>query len=109
MARITDGCQKEKTSMAKPVVSFFVTGILAAAGLAAVSLSAPAADMPLKAASTAERCGPCGCVQITYDYHRELRTTYGTAFDPRNFDQTQPHFYFGPVRRYAQYWTDANC
>jgi hypothetical protein len=46
----------------------------------------------------AAECGPCGCVRVTYDYHRELRSTYGVSFDPRNFDQTQPYYYFGPVR-----------
>jgi hypothetical protein len=48
-------------------------------------------------------CGPCGCLQVTYDYHRELRSTYGIGFDPRNYDQTQPHYYFGPNRAWPRY------
>jgi hypothetical protein len=51
-------------------------------------------------------CGPCGCVYVTYDRHRQLRSTYGVGFDPRNYDETQPHYYFGPLHSYAHYWTD---
>jgi hypothetical protein len=36
-----------------------------------------------------------------------LRSTYGSGFDPRNFDQTEPYYYFGRVRAYPQYWVDA--
>jgi hypothetical protein len=97
--------------MSRPIISALVAGLFAAAGMVAVPVSATAADMslPVKAAPASEQCGPCGCLQVTYDYHRELRTTFGTGFDPRNFDQTQPYYYFGPVRPYPQYWTDANC
>jgi hypothetical protein len=35
-----------------------------------------------------------------------LRSTYGIAFDPRNFDETQPYYYFGPVRAYPRFWCD---
>jgi hypothetical protein len=49
-------------------------------------------------------CGCCGCLGVTYDYHRELRSTYGTKFDPRNFDQTEPYYYFGRVRAYPRFW-----
>jgi len=44
------------------------------------------------------RCGP---PVVAYVYHRDLRQTYGTGFDPRNYDETEPHYYFGPVRRHA--------
>jgi hypothetical protein len=51
-------------------------------------------------------CGCCGCLRVSYDYHRELLSTYGTKFDPRNFDQTEPYYYFGRVRAYPQFWID---
>ena|ERR1700722_8061444 len=47
------------------------------------------------------RCGPPWGVTV---YHRDLRATYGAGFDPRNYDQTEPHFYFGPVHRYVRYY-----
>jgi len=50
-------------------------------------------------------CGCCGCLRVTNNYHRELRSTYGIQFDPRNYDQTEPHYFFGRVRAYPQYWT----
>lgn len=91
--------------MAKPLIAAFV--LAATAGLLAGSQIARAADLgvPGPRAQEAE-CGPCGCVQVTYDYHRELRSTYGLAFDPRNFDQTQPYYYFGPVRAWPRYWCE---
>src|ERR1700730_10161323 len=46
----------------------------------------------------------CGRPNVAYVYHRDLRQTYGSHFDPRNYDQTEPHYYFGPVRRYARYY-----
>lgn len=48
-------------------------------------------------------CGPCGCLTVTYVYHRELRSTYGIGFDPRNYDETRPHYFFGAVRPYPRY------
>jgi hypothetical protein len=71
-----------------------------------VGLPASAADRYVPPRVKAERayCGCCGCLRVTYDYHRELRSTYGTHFDPRNYDQTEPHYYFGRVRAYPQYW-----
>lgn len=47
----------------------------------------------------------CGCMSVTYVYHRELRYTYGAYFDPRSFDETEPHYYYGPVKAYPRYWT----
>jgi hypothetical protein len=93
--------------MAKPLIAAFV--LAAAAGLVAGSHSARAADLGVPASGPrieAAECGPCGCLHVTYDYHRELRSTYGIAFDPRNFDETQPYYYFGPVRAYPRYWCD---
>jgi hypothetical protein len=49
------------------------------------------------------RCGRCGCLSVIYVYHRELETTYGESFDPRNYDTAEPHYYWGPVRRYPRY------
>jgi hypothetical protein len=51
-------------------------------------------------------CGPCGCLRVAYDHHRELRTTYGTGFDPRNYDFTEPHYYFGAMRPYPRYYVE---
>jgi len=51
-------------------------------------------------------CGPCGCLRVFYSYHPELRSTYGLSFDPRNYDTTEPHFYFGRMRAYPQYYVD---
>jgi len=89
--------------MAKPLIAAFV--VAATAGLLGGSQSARATDLQVPAVEAAE-CGPCGCVHVSYDYHRELRSTYGVAFDPRNFDQTQPYYYFGPVRAWPRYWCD---
>jgi hypothetical protein len=85
---------------------------------AAVSVMLPAcgsaAELPLPAPlarvhHTAFWCGECGCLHKSYVYHRELRSTYGTSFDPRNFDQTEPHFFFGRMRAYPRYWVDADA
>jgi hypothetical protein len=51
-------------------------------------------------------CGPCGCLTVRYVRHRVLETTYGAAFDPRNFDTTEPYYYFGPVHRFPRYFVD---
>jgi hypothetical protein len=89
--------------MAKPLIAAFV--LAATAGL--LASSARAADLGVSGPGVqAGECGPCGCVSVTYDYHRELRSTYGLAFDPRNFDQTQPYYYFGPERAWPRYWCD---
>jgi hypothetical protein len=48
-------------------------------------------------------CGQCGCLRVDYVYHRQLESTYGIGFDPRNYDETQPHYYFGPIRAYPRY------
>jgi hypothetical protein len=91
-------------------------------GLSAASIVATLilSIVPLKAADEAPivhsgqaynrpvYCGPCGCLHVTYVRHREIRSTYGLGFDPRNYDQTQPRFYFGPLRLYAHYWADGD-
>lgn len=63
-----------------------------------------AAELPVP--SGLARCGPCGCLGVAYVYHRELRSTYGLGFDPRNYDTTQPHYYFGPVRAWPRYFVE---
>jgi hypothetical protein len=52
------------------------------------------------------QCGPCGCPRVTYVYHRSLEATYGAGFDPRSYDETQPHYYFGPMRAYPRYFIE---
>ena len=52
------------------------------------------------------RCGPCGCLHTVYVYHPELKSTYGLDFDPRNYDQTEPHYYLGRVRGYPHYYVE---
>jgi hypothetical protein len=70
--------------------------------------SAGAADLQTQpTAIRPANCGPCGCLQVTYVYHRALLSTYGTDFDPRNYDTTQPHYYFSrSVHAYPRYLVD---
>jgi hypothetical protein len=51
-------------------------------------------------------CERCGCMSVAYARHRELRSTYGLSFDPRNYDTTEPHFYLGRMRAYPRYFVD---
>jgi hypothetical protein len=95
-------------AMSNSLLAMVAVVILCNSGL---SVSAADRDVPRRV--KAERyhpaelsCGCCGCLHVTYDYHRVLHSTYGTHFDPRNYDQTEPHYYFGRVRAYPQYWTD---
>ena len=98
--------------MSRPMMSALLLGAATAAGVPAAPLSAVAAELLPSAVAharhrhTAACCGPWGCLRLSYVFHRELRTTYGTGFDPRNFDQTEPHYYFGLVRAYPRYWVD---
>jgi hypothetical protein len=95
--------------MSKPILSavLFV-------GAIAITGSAFAAELMLPAGAHVRRehlapaCGPCGCLHVSYVFHRDIRATYGTGFDPRNFDQTEPHFYPGPVRGYPRYWVSVD-
>jgi len=87
------------------LLSFVTVASIAAflrPGLAAEApLPPPVAQAPRSA-----NCGPCGCLQAGFHYHRVLESTYGTAFDPRNDDQTEPHYYWGRVRAYPRYFVD---
>ena len=47
----------------------------------------------------------CGCLNVTYDYHRELKLTYGSQVDPRGYDETEPHFYYGAMKAYPRFWS----
>ena len=92
--------------MLKPSVLALAVGLI---GLAAFMLpvSASAADLPISVRpnrSATLWCGECGCLHKSYVYHRELRSTYGISFDPRNYDQTEPHYYLGRMRAYPRYW-----
>jgi hypothetical protein len=69
----------------------------------AADLSVPPTVAPAGAQSY---CGPCGCQGVAYVYHRSLESTYGLNFDPRNYDQTVPHYYFGRMRSYPRYFVD---
>ncbi|SRR6266851_1846503 len=90
--------------MSKPIMVALGVGI-AAAMATGVPIRANAADLA-PVAQHAQRCGPCGCLRVSYDHHRELRMTYGTGYDPRNFDTTEPYYYFGRVRAYPQFWVE---
>lgn len=97
--------------MSKAIITALVVGVAAMAGVLVGACSAGAAELlaqPMRPpAAGSNWCGPCGCLHVGYAYHRELRSTYGLNFDPRNFDQTQPYYFFGPVRAYPRYWCDA--
>jgi hypothetical protein len=99
--------------MSTQTISALVAGMVAAACVPTVPISTFAAELFPRAVThvrphrAAPFCGPCGCLRVSYVYHRELRTTYGLSFDPRNFDQTEPYYHFGAVRVYPRYWVDA--
>ena len=95
--------------MSKPILS----AVLMVTAGAMASTSAFAAELTLPTAVHVRHHAvhvydPCGCLHVSYVYHRELRATYGTGFDPRNFDQTEPYFYLGRVRAYPRYWVSAD-
>ena len=95
--------------MSKAILVAALVGVVATAGVLAGNSSADAAELLAQPMHrhAAFWCGPCGCLHVSYAYHRELRSTYGLNFDPRNFDQTQPYYFLGPVRAYPRYWCDA--
>jgi hypothetical protein len=94
--------------MSRIQVSRIMLAVGAIVGAMVLASPSPlrAADLLAPARVAQAQCGPCGCLTVTYVYHRELRSTYGAGFDPRNFDTTQPHYYFGPMRAYPRYFVD---
>jgi len=100
----------ERLMSKTPALAVLLAGVFTAAGLTTGSSVAIAADLPVlvKSARAARWCGPCGCLHVTYNYHRELLATYGINYDPRSFDTTEPHYFHGAVRRYPRYWVAAN-
>jgi hypothetical protein len=84
----------------------FGTSILFFLSFSALANAAELAVPHYRHGVDARNCGPCGCLHVVWARHRDIRQTYGTGFDPRNYDQTEPHFYWGPVRAYARYFVD---
>lgn len=87
------------------VLGVGITSLLTAfswSPLEAADLNIP----PRASAGLLGHCGPCGCLRATYVYHRSLESTYGAGFDPRNYDTTEPHYYFGPLRAYPRYFVE---
>ena len=93
--------------MLKPSILACAVGLIALAAFM-LPVSASAADLPISVRPSATLwCGECGCLHKSYVYHRELRSTYGISFDPRNYDETEPHYYLGRMRAYPRYWVTA--
>jgi hypothetical protein len=88
--------------MFKGIVPLAVAAVLTGVG----AVGAAELEVPPGVAGVAVRpgCGPCGCLRVFYVRHRALESTYGVGYDPRNDDQTQPHYYFGRVRYYPRYF-----
>ena len=56
------------TSIAAVLAALFGSPVVAA------DLSVPPVVAP------ASYCGPCGCLRVTYVYHRSMELTYGAQF-----------------------------
>lgn len=102
--------------MLKPIISTLAVGMAATASVTAVPIPAAAElAFPARVVHVRHyhdhrlcRCGACGCLHVWYVHHRELHSTYGIGFDPRNFDQTERYYYFGRVQAYPRYWVGAD-
>jgi hypothetical protein len=100
--------------MSTPTISGLLVGVMVAAAMPAAPVAAVTAELLPPAAlyvrhrHAAPCCGLCGCLHVSYVYHKELRSTNGLSFDPRNFDQTEPYYRFGAVRAYPRYWVVAD-
>ena len=95
--------------MSKLMKLAFLGGAVFAFGSFVTSMPSVAADMAVPGPAVerqAAACGPCGCLNVTWTHHRVLESTYGLNFDPRNFDQTEPYYVYGPVRAYPQFWCE---
>jgi hypothetical protein len=86
-------------AMTLGVVSVALAGLTQAAELPTPREQSAALRSP-------EGCGPCGCLQVTYESHPEIQSTYGTGYDPRNFDTTEPYFYVSKPRPFPRYSVD---
>ena len=68
--------------------------------------SARAADLPYRHRAAEEPArrmdGICPCYTYTVR-HKVLLSTYGTDLDPRNYDFTEPHYFFGGVKTFRRY------
>jgi hypothetical protein len=91
------------------------TVALAAAWLGLIALALPspvvAAELGVRTHVAYPRlrplyCGRCGCLGVTYVYHPVMESTYGLGFDPRNYDTTEPHFYWGRMRAWPRYFVE---
>jgi hypothetical protein len=86
---------------------FAVTAALGVFTSAALGpLRATELSIPSPGTAAPANCGPCGCLAVGFVYHRQLEATYGLSYDPRNYDTTEPRYYFGPIRRYPRYYVD---
>jgi hypothetical protein len=93
-------------SRARVMLGVCITSLLF--GFSWSSPKAADLNVPPQVASAhlSPHCGPCGCLRVTHVYHRSMESTYGVEFDPRNYDQTEPHFYFGRLRAYPRYFVE---
>jgi hypothetical protein len=92
--------------MSRAIAALWVCLALVPASTFGSAVQAADLSIPPAAAPRAVYCGPCGCLRVTYVYHRSLGSTYGANFDPRNDDQTVPHYFFGRTRAYPRYFVD---
>ncbi len=97
--------------MPKRLLNVLVTTTAIAIGaMGAIAVSAAELAIPGGAAHWHHHwhvaCWDCCCLHVRYVRHRQVESTYGTGYDPRNYDQTEPHFYLGRSRTYARYWVE---
>lgn len=98
--------------MLKPIMMAVLAGLTIAISGSRVVLGAELQIPPAAHAhqyQEAHTCGPCGCLHVTWTYHRVLLSTYGIGFDPRNFDTAQPYFHYGAVRAYPHFWCEIDA
>jgi hypothetical protein len=89
--------RREPTKALRKLAGAAVQLLLALAGpVGMMPGSLGAAELPIPAAVRAPAyCGPCGCLGVAYTYHRELQTTHGLGFDPRNYHTHPAALLFG--------------
>ena len=84
----------------------FVAAALAGIAFTAPALAADYSVARVRHAHVARQpnpyCGPCcGCPDVVFVRHRELRMGYPSSFDPRVLDE--PRYSYGRVRTYARF------